>query len=333
MSEDRILLSHGDGGQRMADLIAEVFVSRLGPSDPPGDDAAQLEAAGRLAFTTDAFVVDPIFFPGGDIGKLAICGTVNDLATAGAQPLALSASFVLEEGLLVSDLARIVDSMAATAVEAGVRVITGDTKVVPRGKADKVYISTAGLGRIAEGVSVSGANARPGDVVLISGAVGDHGLAVLSRREGLEFASEIVSDCAPLAGMVQALLAAAPGVHVLRDPTRGGLASALNEIARQSGVTIEVDETAVPVHAGVAAACELLGLDPLYAANEGKMVALVSPDQAEVALAALRAHPLGTEAAVIGTVADGAGRVLLRTALGSHRLLDRHAGEQMPRIC
>jgi len=333
VSEDRILLSHGDGGQRMADLIAEVFVSRLGPSYPPGDDAAQFEAAGRLAFTTDAFVVDPIFFPGGDIGKLAICGMVNDLATAGAQPLALSASFILEEGLLVSDLERIVDSMAATAGEAGVRVITGDTKVVPRGKADKVYLSTAGVGRIAEGVFVSGANARPGDVVLISGAVGDHGLAVLSRREGLEFASEIVSDCAPLAGMVQALLAAAPGVHVLRDPTRGGLASALNEIARQSGVTIEVDETAVPVHAGVAAACDLLGLDPLYAANEGKMVAIVSPDQAEVALAALRAHPLGTEVAIIGTVEAGTSRVLLLTALGSHRMLDRHVGEQMPRIC
>lgn len=333
MSEERILLSHGDGGQRMADLIAEVFVSRLGPSDPPGDDAAQLETTGRLAFTTDAFVVDPIFFPGGDIGRLAICGTVNDLATAGAVPLALSASFVLEEGLLVADLERIVDSMAATAREAGVRVVTGDTKVVPRGKADRLYISTAGVGRIAEGVSLSGAKARPGDVVLVTGAMGDHGLAVLSRREGLEFESVIVSDCAPLAGMVQTLLAAAPGTHVLRDPTRGGLASALNEIARQSQVTVEVDEGAVPVHAGVAAACDLLGLDPLYAANEGKMVALVTPEQAMAALAALRAHPLGAEAAVIGRVQAGTGRVLLRTLLGSHRILDRHAGEQMPRIC
>lgn len=333
MSEDRILLSHGDGGQRMAELINEVFLSRLGPGDPPGDDAAQLEAAGRLAFTTDAFVVEPIFFPGGDIGKLAVCGTVNDLATAGAVPLALSASFVLEEGLLISDLERIAGSMGAAAAEAKVRVITGDTKVVPRGKADKMYISTAGVGRIAEGVTLSGANARPGDAVLISGTVGDHGLAVLSRREGLEFESEILSDCAPLAEMVQALLAAAPGVHVLRDPTRGGLASALNEIARQSQVQIAVEETAVPVHAGVAAACDLLGLDPLYAANEGKMIAIVAGEQAEAALAALRARPLGGEAAIVGKVESGASRVLLRTALGSHRLLDRHVGEQMPRIC
>lgn len=333
MSEDRILLSHGDGGQRMAELIERVFLTHLGPSEPPGDDAARLSAPAELAFTTDAFVVDPIFFPGGDIGKLAICGTVNDLATAGARPLALSASFILEEGLPLADLERIVVSMAAAAAEAEVRVITGDTKVVPRGSADRLFISTSGIGAIPVGVAVSGASARPGDVVLLSGALGDHGLAVLSCREGLEFASPIVSDCAPLAGMVQDLLAAAPGVRALRDPTRGGLASTLNEFARQSGVTIEVEERAVPVHPEVAAACDLLGLDPLYAANEGKMVVILPPEQAQAAFAALRAHRYGREAAAIGRVQEGAPRVLLRTALGSHRLLDRHVGEQMPRIC
>lgn len=334
MSEDRILLAHGDGGELMAQLISEVFFSRLGAGDPPGDDAARLEAQGRLAFTTDAFVVDPIFFPGGDIGRLAICGTVNDLATAGARPLAISASFILEEGLPIADLSRVVDSMALAAEEAQVRVVTGDTKVVPRGKADRVYISTTGVGDVREPVCVSGANGRPGDVVLLSGTLGDHGLAVLSRREGLEFESEIVSDCAPLGGLVEALLGAAPGLHALRDPTRGGLAAALNEIARQSQVGVEVREAAVPVRPSVTAACDLLGLDPLYAANEGKMIAIVPPDQQEAALSALRSHPLGREAAAIGQVSDShPGRVLLETALGTHRLLDRHVGEQMPRIC
>ncbi len=334
MSEERVLLSHGDGGERMAELIARVFLEHFGPSDPPGDDAAQLaRPAGRLAFTTDAFVVDPIFFPGGDIGKLAVCGTVNDLATAGAREAVLSAAFILEEGLLLSDLEQIVASMAATAGEAGVRIITGDTKVVPRGSADRVFIATSGVGAIPEGISLSGANARPGDVVLLSGAVGEHGLAVLSCREGLEFESPIVSDCAPLGEMVQELLAAAPGTRALRDPTRGGLATALNEIARQSRVTIEVEEWAVPVHENVAAACDLLGLDPLYAANEGKMVAVVPEEQAEAALAALRGHRDGREAATIGRVQEGRARVLLHTALEAHRLLDRHVGEQLPRIC
>jgi hydrogenase expression/formation protein HypE len=318
----------------MAELIESVFMSRLGTGEPPGDDAARLEGGGRFVFTTDAFVVDPIFFPGGDIGKLAVCGTINDLAAAGAGPLALSASFILEEGLLISDLERVVGSMAEAAEEAEVKVICGDTKVVPRGRADRVYISTSGVGAVPDGVNVSGAGARPGDVLLISGPVGDHGLAVLSRREGLEFDSEIVSDCAPLAGLVQALLTAAPDVHVLRDPTRGGLATALNEIARQSGVTIEIDESLVPVRESVAAACELLGLDPLYSANEGKMIVAVSESEAESALRALRSHGYGAEAAAVGGVLEeSTGQVLLKTALGTHRILDRHVGDQLPRIC
>jgi len=334
MSTDRILLAHGDGGQLMADLIAQVFVARLGAGDPPGDDAAQFAASGRLAFTTDAFVVDPIFFPGGDIGRLAVCGTVNDLATAGARPLALSASFIIEEGFPIAALERVADSMAHTADEAAVRIVTGDTKVVPRGKADKLYISTSGVGEIAEEICISGANVQVGDVVIVTGPVGDHGLAVLSQREGLEFESGIVSDCAPLAEMVQALLCATPATHSLRDPTRGGLAAALNEIARQSQVEIEIVEADVPVRPSVAAACELLGLDPLYAANEGKMAVFVSPDQAQRALQALSEHKYGRDATMIGRATRRCpGRVLLKTALGTHRILDRHVGEQMPRIC
>ena len=334
MSEDRVLLAHGDGGEMMAELIERVFVSRLGTGEPPGDDSARLKASGRLVFTTDAFVVDPIFFPGGDIGKLAVCGTVNDLAAAGARPVVLSASFILEEGLLIADLERIVDSMAAASAEADVKVVCGDTKVVPRGRADQVYVSTSGVGEVPPGIEVSGGNAQPGDVVLVSGPVGDHGLAVLSRREGLAFESPIESDCAPLAGLVAELLAACSGVHVLRDPTRGGVATALNEIAQQSGVEIEIEEAEVPVNRSVSAACELLGLDPLYAANEGKMIVVVSAEQKEVAFSALRAHARGREAAAIGRVAAGERpRVLLRTALGTRRILGRHVGEQMPRIC
>jgi hydrogenase expression/formation protein HypE len=337
MSEDRLLLAHGDGGQLMAELIIRVFVSHLGTGDPPGDDSALLPPVApgsRLVFTTDAFVVDPLFFPGGDIGKLAVCGTVNDLASAGARPLALSASFILEEGLLIADLEQIVASMAVAAQEAGVKVICGDTKVVPHGKADGIFISTSGVGEVRAGLNVSGVNAQPGDAVLVSGTLADHGLAVLSQREGLEFASPIISDCAPLAGLVTTLLQAVPQVHVLRDPTRGGLATTLNEIAAQSAVEIVLDEAAIPVNLSTAAACELLGLDPLYIANEGKMIVIVPEQSAETALTTLRCHPLGKEAALIGQVTAGTvGRVLLRTTLGTHRLLDRHVGEQLPRIC
>jgi hydrogenase expression/formation protein HypE len=334
VSKERVLLAHGDGGELMAELVAQVFISRLGSGDPPGDDSAHLQAEGRLVFTTDAFVVDPIFFPGGDIGKLAVCGTVNDLAAAGGRPVALSASFILAEGLPVSDLERVVESMARAAEDVGVRVICGDTKVVPRGSADRVYITTSGVAEVPDGVAVSGAAARAGDTVLVSGPVGDHGLAVLSQREGLKFESDLVSDCAPLSGLVAALLSAAPQTHVLRDPTRGGLATALNEIARQSAAEIVVQERAVPVRPSVAAACELLGLDPLYAANEGTMLVVLPSIAADAALAALRSQPLGQESAVIGHVADGTkGRVLLRTPSGMHRILDRLVGEPLPRIC
>jgi hydrogenase expression/formation protein HypE len=333
-TDERVLLAHGAGGRLMAELIDGLFRRHLG-FDGRGDDCTLLDlpAGGGLAFTTDSYVVDPIFFPGGDIGRLAVCGTVNDLATAGARPVALSASFILEEGLPLEELDRVVASMAAAAREAKVRVLTGDTKVVPRGQADKLFITTSGVGLRPEGRIISGREAKPGDRVLVSGTVGDHGLAVLSAREGLRFDSPLVSDCAPLADMVEATLAAAE-VHCLRDPTRGGLASALNEIAAQSGVCLEIEEAAVPVAVAVRAACEMLGLDPLGAACEGKMLALVPPEAASAALEALRGHAHGRAAAEIGRVLGSPpGRVYLRTITGAQRPLERPLGEQMPRIC
>jgi hydrogenase expression/formation protein HypE len=335
--EDVVLLAHGGGGSLMADLIQRVFRRRFAdPTLAVADDAADLGAVeGRLAFTTDAFVVDPIFFPGGDIGKLAVFGTVNDLAAQGAVPLFLSVAFVLEEGLPLADLERVSASMAAAVKEAGVRIVAGDTKVVPRGKADKLFITTSGVGRIPEGVSVSGMGVRPGDVLLLNGAVGDHGTAVMLAREELgAFTTPVVSDCASLAGLAAAAHFAGPGLHAMRDPTRGGLAAAVNEIARQSEVALELEESAVPVHEAVRVACELLGLDPYYVANEGKMLLAVAPEVAPEVLRALRVHPLGREAAVIGRVLEGPpGRVTLRTSLGTSRILDLPPGEQLPRIC
>jgi hydrogenase expression/formation protein HypE len=330
-----VLLAHGSGGTLSHELIEGVFLQHL--DDPillALEDAALLELPqGRPTLTTDSYVVRPLFFPGGDIGKLAICGTVNDLSMRGAVPLFLTVGFILEEGLPLEVLGRIVASLARTAREAGVRVVAGDTKVVEHGAADGVFINTAGLGVVPDGVDISAHNARPGDVLLINGAVGDHGLAIMTRREGLEFESPLESDCAPLNGLVQALLAACP-VHVLRDPTRGGLATTLNEVAAQSAVGIEIDEAAVPIHEPVRAASELLGLDPLYVANEGKLIAAVAEEHAEAALAALRGHPLGREAAIIGRVTgEHPGQVALRTVLGTRRLLDMLAGEQLPRIC
>jgi hydrogenase expression/formation protein HypE len=288
----------------------------------------------RLAFSTDSYVVQPIFFPGGDIGKLAICGTVNDLAMVGALPLYLSAGFVLEEGLSVRDLERVVASMARTAAAAGVQVITGDTKVVDRGKCDQLFINTAGVGLVPQELDISGANARPGDVVILSGPIGLHGLAVMCQREGLRFALPTESDCAPLNGLVQAMLDADPRVRCLRDPTRGGLATTLNELAEQSRVRIDIDEASVVIPDGVRAGCEILGLDPLYVANEGKLVAIAPPEAESPLLTAMREHPLGQQAAVIGRVVSGhPGRVVLRTSLGAQRVLGMLTGAQLPRIC
>jgi len=332
----RVDLSHGSGGRATAQLIAELFARHLGNEYlAQGDDGARLPAvAGRLVMSTDAHVVAPLFFPGGDIGCLSVHGTINDVAVMGARPLYLAAGFVLEEGLALADLDRIVESMARASRAAGVPVVAGDTKVVEAGKADGVFITTCGVGLLREGVDLSGANARAGDAVLVSGPIGDHGMAIMSLREGLEFATTIESDTAALHGLIEAMLAAVPELRVLRDPTRGGLATTLNEIAAQSGVGIVIDEAALPVRAEVAAACELLGLDPLYVANEGKLVAICPAAAAARLLDAMRAHPLGREAVAIGAVTvDERHFVQMRTRLGGRRIVDWLTGEQLPRIC
>ncbi|MHB1136497.1 MAG: hydrogenase expression/formation protein HypE [Coriobacteriia bacterium] len=336
MRSDRILLAHGSGGTMMKELIEEIFVAEFGDEVLLRmDDAAALDFPGpRLAFSTDTYVVHPLFFPGGDIGKLAVCGTVNDVATSGARPLYLSVGFVLEEGMLVEDLKRILISMRDAAAEAGVRIVTGDTKVVERGHGDGCYINTAGVGVLPDGVDLSGSHCRPGDVVLLSGTLGDHGIAVISTREGLEFSTDILTDAAPLNHLVRAVLDAAPDVRCFRDPTRGGLASTLNELASASHVSITVEETSVPVNDQVRGASEMLGYDVFQVANEGKMVAVVPADQADAALAAMQGAPYGAEAAIIGIVAESpAGKVYVRTAFGATRIMDMLVGEQLPRIC
>jgi len=331
---DRVLLAHGSGGKLMHDLIRRYFVA---PLDNPIlgrlDDSAVFNLKGRLAFTTDSYVVSPIFFPGGDIGRLAVCGTVNDLATTGAVPKYLSLSFIIEEGLPFVDLEKVIASVRDTAAEAGVRIVTGDTKVVDRGGADRLFINTAGIGVVPAGRDISGANAEPGDKVILSGTIGDHGIAVMSQREGLKFQVPVPSDCAPLNRMVAAMLRAGD-IHSLRDPTRGGLATTLNELAAQSQVGTNIEETAIPVNPAVAGACELLGFDPLYVANEGKMVAVVAPQDADRVLAATRRNHYGRNAAVIGeVVSDHPGRVVMTTRLGAHRVVDLLSGELLPRIC
>jgi hydrogenase expression/formation protein HypE len=333
--QGRILLAHGSGGKLMHDLIAKTFVGALGnPILDTADDAAILELEGRLAFTTDSYVVNPIFFPGGDIGRLAICGTVNDLSTTGATPRYLSLSFIIEEGLLVADLEKIVDSIRQTALEAGVIVATGDTKVVNRGGADRIFVNTSGVGIIPEGAHISGSNARPGDVIIVSGTIGDHGIAILSQREGLKFGTTVPSDCAPLNGLVADILAVSSNIHCLRDPTRGGLATTLNEIAQQSRLGMRIDEGTVPVNRTVLSACEMLGFDPLYVANEGKMVAVVAAQDAETVLAAMKRNRYGGQAAIIGEVrAEHPGRVVMKTRLGASRIVDVLVGELLPRIC
>jgi hydrogenase expression/formation protein HypE len=336
MRSDRILLAHGSGGTMMRELIEDVFVTEFAEDALKRlDDAAALPFPGaRLAFSTDTYVVTPQFFPGGDIGRLAVCGTVNDVATSGATPLYLSVGFVLEEGMPVEDLRRILQSMRDAAAEAGVHIVTGDTKVVEKGHGDGIYINTAGVGVLAEGVELSGSFARPGDKVLLSGTLGDHGIAIVSTREGLQFETDIETDAAPLNAMCAAVLAAAPDTRCFRDPTRGGLASALNEIADASGVSITVDENAVPVRPQVRGASEMLGYDVFQVANAGKMVAVVPADQAEAALAAMQGAPYGEDAAVIGEVAESpAGKVYVKTSFGATRIMDMLVGEQLPRIC
>jgi len=332
----RVDLTHGSGGRAMAQLIDELFLHVFDNEwlRQMNDQASFSVPAGRMVMATDAHVISPLFFPGGDIGCLSVHGTVNDVAMAGARPLYLSASFILEEGFPLADLRRIVESMGRAAQAAGVPIVTGDTKVVEQGKADGVFITTTGVGVVPAGVDISGDRARPGDIILVSGTLGDHGVAVMSKRENLGFETAIESDTAALHGLVAAMLDAVPGIHCLRDPTRGGLATTLNELARQSGVGINIRETAIPLRTEVGAACEFLGLDPLYVANEGKLVAICAAADADALLAAMRGHPLGMSAAIIGEVRQDANCfVEMETAFGGRRVVDWLTGEQLPRIC
>ena len=341
LDHEQIVLGHGSGGKLTADLIDQVFLPAFkNPILEKLDDQAVLTVGGaRLAFTTDSFVVTPIFFPGGDIGRLAIYGTVNDLAMSGARPLYLSAAFILEEGLRVDDLRRVVESMRIATAEAGVALVTGDTKVVNRGKGDQIFITTTGIGVIEGRVNISADRARPGDQIILSGYIGDHGMAIMSQRENLEFEGAITSDCASLHGLVAAMLSTPPGdgsefIHCLRDPTRGGAATTLNEIAKRAGVGMVLREQSIPVRESVRGACEVLGLDPLYVANEGKLLAVVVPERAKAVLHQMREHPLGQDAAIIGeVVAEHPGMVLMKTQIGGTRVLDVMFGEQLPRIC
>jgi hydrogenase expression/formation protein HypE len=336
MKNDQILLDHGSGGRLSHQLISEIMVpafenailNRL-------DDGAVIEIEGcRLAFSTDTYVVDPIFFPGGNIGDLAINGTVNDLAMCGATPLFISVGMVIEEGFSLADLVSILNSMKKSAKVAGVRVVTGDTKVVPRGAADKIFINTSGIGRIPDGISVSGHNARPGDRVLLSGTIADHAMTILTQREGIAFESNLKSDTASLNRMVNVMLEAGKRVHVLRDPTRGGVGTALNEVAGQSGVGIKIYEEEIPLRREVAGICELLGFDPLFLANEGKLIAFMEEQVVESVLSAIRKEPLGVDACVIGEVVhEHPGKVFMETRIGGLRIVDMPAGDQLPRIC
>jgi hydrogenase expression/formation protein HypE len=336
MDHDTIQLAHGAGGMLSADLIDRMILPRFSCSelDKLEDQAVLDLPPGRLAFSTDTFVVSPIFFPGGDIGDLAINGTVNDVAMSGAKPAALSAGFVLEEGFPLTDFHRVLCSMEQAAAKAGVRIVTGDTKVVGRGSCDRIFINTSGVGVIPEGVRLSAGSLEPGDVIILSGSLADHGMAVMTVREGLSFKSTVSSDTAALNGLVDTILAAGPGTRTLRDPTRGGAATTLNEFARASRVGIKLNESALVVRDDVAAACEVLGIDPMYVANEGKLIAAVPEAEAESVLAAMRRHDHGRDAAVIGrVVSDHPGRVAITTGLGTERIVDMPVGEQLPRIC
>ncbi len=336
-----ITLAHGSGGKAMRDLIDDVFVGAFGnPALAPLEDqarfslAALAQAGDRLAFTTDSYVVDPLFFPGGDIGELAVNGTVNDLAVSGAKPLYLSCAVIIEEGFPVDDLRRIAASIQRAAQAAGVQIVTGDTKVVNRGAADKLFINTSGVGIIPTGVNIAAERARPGDKVIINGYIGDHGVAILAARDDLALDVPIESDCAPLTNLIETLLAACPDVHCIRDATRGGIATVLNEFAQSADVCINLDEPTIPVREAVQGVSEILGLDPLYFANEGKLVVLVPAEHAKAALAAMRAHPAGKDSAIIGEVSEAPkATVIMHTAFGGERIVDMLVGEQLPRIC
>ncbi len=338
LRDNVVTLAHGGGGKAMRDLIDNVFASAFQPATLEDQarltSAALAEPGAQLAFTTDSFVVDPVEFPGGDIGKLAVCGTVNDLAVGGARPLWLSAAFIIEEGCEVALLHRIVASMAAEAEKSGVKIVTGDTKVVGRGSADKLFITTSGVGMIPAGRNLAAVNVRPGDVALVNGVLGDHGAAILAARGDLALSSDIRSDCTGLGHLMETVIAAAPGTCAARDATRGGAASALNEIAQAAGCGIEIDEEKLPLRAEVQGMCEILGLDPLYLANEGTLVLFVPPDQAETALAAMRSTEAGRNACVIGRATEGpSGLVTMRTLIGGQRIVDMLIGDQLPRIC
>ncbi|MCX6013226.1 MAG: hydrogenase expression/formation protein HypE [Chloroflexi bacterium] len=332
---DEILLGHGSGGRLSNRLIQEVLISAFGnPILNKMDDSAVFDLNGRIAFTTDSYVVSPIFFPGGDIGKLAICGTVNDLSMNGAKPLYLSNALIIEEGLPISDLKKIVASMKEAAEEAGIKIVTGDVKVVNNGKADKIFINTTGVGIIPEAVNISSSNAKPGDKIILSGTIGDHGMTIMTEREGLGMAGNLQSDCAPLNRLVADMLIVSKEIHCMRDPTRGGIAATLNELSKMSQVSIIIEEEKIPVKNEVRAACELLGLDVLYVANEGKLLAIVPAEHAENILTVMKRSKYGHEAVIIGEVKNGnAGRVILKTFLGSHRIVDMPLGELLPRIC
>jgi hydrogenase expression/formation protein HypE len=331
-----IIIGHGGGGKLSAELIEHLFLPafRNPTLENLGDSSVLTVPSGRLAFSTDSFVVHPLFFPGGSIGDLAVNGTVNDLSMSGARPLYLSAGFIIEEGFLVSSLAQIVHRMAQAAKTAGVQIVTGDTKVVEKGHGDGCYINTAGIGLVPDGLHIGPTHAQPGDAVILSGTIGDHGMAIMSVRESLEFETIIQSDCAALNSLVEAMLETTHDIHVLRDPTRGGVASSLNEIAAQSKVGIMIDETKIPVKPDVHSACELLGMDPIYVANEGKLIAIVAAHAAEAVLARMRSHALGADAAIIGTVtAKHPGMLVARTGIGGTRVIPMQIGEQLPRIC
>lgn len=334
-ASNRILLAHGSGGKLAHELIEKGFLPQLSnPLLDKLDDSAVFDLSGRLAFTTDSYVVNPIFFPGGDIGRLAVCGTVNDLSMTGAVPLYLSLALIIEEGLPQEDLICVITSVQQAAAEAGVQIVTGDTKVVNRGSADRLFVNTAGVGIVPRGLEISGSKAQPGDKVIISGTIGDHGIAVLSQREGLSFSTELKSDCAPLNRLVAEMIEVSSRIHCLRDPTRGGLATTLNELAAQSKVGIRIEEERLPVREEVSAACEMLGLDPLYVANEGKLVAIVAPKDAEAILDRMRRNLYGRDAAIIGEVRQqNPGRVVMKTRLGASRIVDMLVGDPLPRIC